>query len=90
MSSWIISQKDFDVQSKKFYESIFALGNGYMGVRGFDEEEIRDAKHEINTFIAGVFDYYAPGKTDMVNSPTFGIPVFLSTVRGLYQSKEKF
>jgi len=71
MSSWIISQKDFDVQSKKFYESIFALGNGYMGVRGFDEEEIKDAKHEINTFIAGVFDYYMPGKTDMVNTPNF-------------------
>ncbi|HHV98945.1 MAG TPA: glycoside hydrolase family 65 protein [Clostridiaceae bacterium] len=71
MNNWVINQNDFDIQSKKFYESIFSLGNGYMGVRGFDEEEIRDAKHEINTFIAGVFDYYAPGKTDMVNSPNF-------------------
>jgi len=71
MDNWIINQRDFDLQNKNFYESIFSLGNGYMGMRGFDEEEIRDAKHEINTFIAGVFDYYLPGKSDMVNSPNF-------------------
>lgn len=71
MNNWIIKQTDFDIKDMKFYESIFSLGNGYMGVRGFDEEEIKEDKHEFNTFIAGIFDYFAPGKTDMVNTPNY-------------------
>ncbi len=47
------------------------LGNGYMGVGGYDEEENKEAKHELNTFIAGIFVYYMPGKTDMVNTPNY-------------------
>lgn len=71
MNSWIINQNDFESTDKAFFESIFSLGNGYMGVRGFDEEEIMGSNKEFNTYIAGIFDYYTPGKTDMVNTPNF-------------------
>jgi trehalose/maltose hydrolase-like predicted phosphorylase len=71
INSWIIEEKNLASHEKEFNESVFSLGNGYMGVRGFDEEDDRKTKYELCTFIAGIYDYFAPGKTDMVNTPNF-------------------
>lgn len=68
---WMVSQDSLDPKKAQFYESIFSQGNGYMGVRGFYEEEGSRKKHELCTYIAGVFDYIKPGITDMVNTPNF-------------------
>lgn len=70
-NAWSIEQKDLTRRDREFHESIFSLGNGYMGVRGFDEEEDRGTRYELCTYIAGIFDYFQPGFTDMVNTPNF-------------------
>lgn len=71
INNWIIEEKNLTGNDEKYYESVFSLGNGYMGVRGFDEEDDRETKYELCTFIAGIYDYFVPGKTDMVNTPDF-------------------
>ncbi len=71
MDNWTIRQKAYQPERESFYESIFSLGNGYMGVRGFSEEKQGRNKYELCTFIAGIFDYIRPGITDMVNTPNF-------------------
>ena len=68
---WQIKRTDFSPDRGEFYESIFSLGNGYMGVRGFREEEERKHAHELCVYLAGVFDYFNPRLTDMVNTPNF-------------------
>lgn len=70
-SGWIIKQEACEPERESFYESIFSLGNGYMGVRGFAEEQSHINNYELYTFIAGIFDYFKPGITDMVNTPNF-------------------
>lgn len=71
LNNWIIKQKTYEPDRESYYESIFSLGNGYMGVRGFAEEQQGRKSYELYTFIAGIFDYFKPGITDMVNTPNF-------------------
>lgn len=68
---WCIEQKEYKEEKESFYESIFSLGNGYMGVRGFHEESYKSEAHERCIFIAGLFDYIEKGITDMVNTPNY-------------------
>lgn len=70
-NAWIIEQNEVIKEKKDFYESIFSLGNGYMGVRGFDEEEECYNRYELCTYVAGIFDYHSTRITDMVNTPNF-------------------
>lgn len=58
---------------KKYYESIFSQGNGYMGLRGTLPEDRENKSYERCAFIAGVFDYIKAGITDMVNTPDYMI-----------------
>ena len=37
-NGWIVEQKQWEPQKERFYESLFSLGNGYMGLRGTMEE----------------------------------------------------
>ncbi len=71
LKDWIIVQNEYNPEKCDFYESIFSLGNGYMGVRGFDEEEQDRRNFELCTYISGIFDYFKLGITDMVNTPNF-------------------
>ncbi|MCX7710785.1 MAG: hypothetical protein N2484_13180 [Clostridia bacterium] len=68
---WIIKEKELAYSDRSFHESVFSLGNGYMGVRGFNEEDNQLARYEACTYIAGIFDYFLPRFTDMVNTPNF-------------------
>jgi len=68
---WMIRQQGYDPESLTFSESIFSLGNGYIGVRGFMAHERNREKFDLCTYIAGIFDYFKPGITDMVNTPNF-------------------
>ncbi len=58
-------------ENKKYYESVFSQGNGYMGIRGTLPEDIENQSYERCTYIAGVFDYIKDEITDMVNVPDF-------------------
>lgn len=70
--TWMVEQIAYNPEREAFYESIFSLANGYMGMRGFDEEKVDTRGYELCTFISGVFDFFKPGITDMVNVPNFG------------------
>jgi len=70
-SEWEIIQDGYDRSKEDYYESIFSLGNGYMGVRGFHEEDSTKKSYETCSYIAGIYDYFKPGYTDLVNTPNF-------------------
>lgn len=68
---WIVKQERYQPEREDFYESIFSLGNGYMGVRGFLEEQPEIGPSQTCTYIAGIYDYLKSEITDMVNTPNF-------------------
>lgn len=68
---WLIKQERYVAEREDYYESIFSLGNGYMGVRGFLEEQQNIKSSETCTYIAGIYDYLKSDITDMVNTPNF-------------------
>lgn len=49
------------------YESLFALGNGYLGTRGATEENYR--LRTPGTYLAGLFDQRPPEVTELANLP---------------------
>lgn len=59
------------VKGNDYYESIFAQGNGYMGVRGFSPIEVSDSRSQRTVFLSGFYEYIRTGITDMVNQPDF-------------------
>ncbi|WP_246860765.1 beta-phosphoglucomutase family hydrolase [Noviherbaspirillum sp. UKPF54] len=52
--SWRIEQEGFDRARERQMESIFAVGNGYLGVRGALDCPLHDSQGDM--FIAGVYD----------------------------------
>ncbi len=66
---WLVEEKEFDNRKINFYETIFTIGNGYLGTRGSLEEG-----HEAawpGTYINGIFDHYDSFVVDMVNAPSW-------------------
>lgn len=53
-----------------FYESIFFIGNGRMGVRGYLGGEPERRPVQKGVYLAGIFGQIKPGITDFVNLPT--------------------
>jgi kojibiose phosphorylase len=66
-SGWFVKEEGFDKHKQTFYETIFTLGNGYMGTRGVLEEIPYDAYP--GTYIAGVYDKTGSFVTELVNLP---------------------
>ena len=52
-----------------YTESIFAVGNGCLGMRGFDLQTPKARKDQHAIFRAGFFEAVKPGITDMVQLP---------------------
>jgi kojibiose phosphorylase len=69
VSGWVLHERGFDPGRERFYESLFFLGNGRFGFRGFRSEGTASPSWERTTFTAGFFGELKPGKTDMVNCP---------------------
>ncbi len=69
LTPWEISSKG-DGWKDEFFESIFFIGNGRMGVRGYlpHEEDRRPVQKGL--YLAGIFGEIKPGITDFVNLPT--------------------
>lgn len=63
---WTISRES---ETDAFSQSVFCLGNGYLGVRGFGGWETKTNPQEHGIFRAGLFDFIRPGITDMVQLP---------------------
>ena len=66
---WLVEENEFDKAKVNFYETIFTVGNGYLGTRGSLEEG-----HEAawpGTYINQIFDHYDSFVVDMVNAPSW-------------------
>ena len=64
---WLIEENGFEKDRTLSYESIFALNNGYMGIRGSLEEYNRISLPV--TFINGIFDKSETFMRELVNLP---------------------
>ena len=66
-TNWIVAETDFIPENSGKFETIFSLGNGYMGLRTTTEEghsgEVRGC------YIAGLFDKFPGEVTELPNIP---------------------
>lgn len=69
LTPWTISCQG-EAWADDFYESIFFLGNGRMGVRGYVSAEPDARPIQKGIYLAGIFGEIKPGITDFVNLPT--------------------
>ncbi|NMB61219.1 MAG: beta-phosphoglucomutase [Chloroflexi bacterium] len=69
MDNWIISEDNFDETTMNAKETVFTIGNGYLGTRGTFEEGFPG---EIAaTLLHGVFDDVPIGFTELANTPNW-------------------
>lgn len=66
-STWQIVEERFDPQQQAHHETIFTIGNGYLGTRGAFEEFTPGEKRA--TFVHGVFDDAPIIFTELANFP---------------------
>lgn len=69
LTPWVISQKG-PGWIDEFCESIFFIGNGRMGIRGYVSSEPAHRPIQKGVYLAGIFGEIKPGITDFVNLPT--------------------
>ena len=69
LTPWVISQKG-PGWVDEFCESIFFIGNGRMGIRGYASSEPAHRPIQKGVYLAGIFGEIKPGITDFVNLPT--------------------
>ena len=62
---WHIKETGFQSDYVRYYESAFALCNGYVGTRGSYEEKVRNRTPA--TLVAGVFDKAPDEVTELAN-----------------------
>ena len=69
MDNWIISEDSFDSTLMNSKETVFTIGNGYLGTRGtFDEGFPGEIAA---TLLHGVFDDVPIGFTELANTPNW-------------------
>ncbi|MBT8254948.1 MAG: glycoside hydrolase family 65 protein, partial [Bacteroidia bacterium] len=66
-AEWIVEEKEFDKHKLNTYETIFTIGNGYLGTRGSLEEG--HSAGLPGTYLNGVFDHFDSFIIDLVNAP---------------------
>ncbi|MEA3493043.1 MAG: glycosyl hydrolase family 65 protein [Candidatus Margulisiibacteriota bacterium] len=64
---WLIEEKGFYPYKQGIYESLFTLGNGYLGVRGSLEENPECSYRGV--YIAGIFDKSESYVREVVKDP---------------------
>ena len=69
LTPWTVSCKGSG-WADDFFESIFFLGNGRMGIRGYLSSEPDPRPIQKGLYLAGIFGEIKPGITDFVNLPT--------------------
>ena len=74
-TSWTITETEFDPARLNHQETVFTLGNGYLGTRGAFEEGYPGAWPA--TFIHGVFDDVPIVYTELANCPDW-LPLVVS------------
>ena len=74
--TWTIVEKPFQAKRRRGMDAIFTLGNGYLGCRGFFEEETEGVEALGGVYMAGVFGKGALKAwkgmhRELVNTPNF-------------------
>ncbi|HQE94008.1 MAG TPA: glycoside hydrolase family 65 protein [Anaerolineae bacterium] len=72
--NWIVSEAEFDPAKLRHQETVFTIGNGYLGTRGTFEEGYPDAQPA--TLIHGVFDAVPVVYTELANCPDW-LPIYI-------------
>lgn len=65
--NWIIEESDFELDNLNKFESVFALGNGYLGLRSAAEEKYITEWR--GSYLAGLFDQFEDEVTELPNLP---------------------
>lgn len=79
VATWQIEQEGFDPSREHAVESIFTVGNGYLGVRGALDQPLPGSQGDL--FIAGIYDRKDPARP-------YSEPEFLTEGRGDYPYSE--
>ena len=84
---WHLREQGFNPDHVQYYESIFALGNGYLGTRGSLEEKVRNSAPA--TLVAGLYDKAPKEVTELANIANWlGVELSIDgEVVGLEQSR---
>lgn len=69
MDNWIISEDEFEINALGSRETMFTIGNGYLGTRGTFEEGFPG--ETTATLLHGVFDDATIGFTELANTPNW-------------------
>ena len=75
--NWIVDEPDFDRAAAGNLESLFCLGNGYMGIRAATEEHY--PRETRGFFIAGLFDEFHGNELNLEVSELANCPDWLTT-----------
>lgn len=67
MTDWLVTEETFIPEDLIYKETVFTLGNGYLGTRGSFEEGYPGASPA--TLIHGVYDDLPPANTELANAP---------------------
>ena len=67
MADWFVTEETFIPEDLLYKETVFTLGNGYLGTRGSFEEGYPGALPA--TLIHGVYDDLPPANTELANAP---------------------
>lgn len=70
---WLLQENSFAIESQTSNESLFTLGNGYLGSRGIYEE--RPAHSHPGTYFAGIYNHRGDTCAELINAPN---PFFFS------------
>ena len=73
--NWHVVETEFDPQTRHHKETVFTIGNGYLGTRGAFEEGYPGDRPA--TLIHGVFDDVPVVKTELANAPNWLVFVLL-------------
>ena len=71
---WILTETDFDPEQLNYKETVFTIGNGYLGTRGSFAEGYPGAVAA--TLINGVYDDVPLYYTELVNCPDW-LPLYI-------------
>lgn len=66
---WLIEEESYVPEKNPFYETLFTLANGYVGVRGSLEQGSQTSRP--GTYFAGVFDATPFFFTELANAPSW-------------------
>jgi len=72
--TWLVHEDTFQAERQHHHETIFTIGNGYLGTRGTFEERYPGDRQA--TLIHGVFDDAPIVHTELVNAPDW-LPFYL-------------